>query len=175
MIVTSGRLGLTTPPDVPDGATETASMLPVPDGDGRRANAPPTIPPLPKGTTLAQDYVLALESVGTDTDEPKDKHGTLNALGLSADGMRRYEDLGGLGVWSGESRYGTTCLLVAHPGQGLREGIGAEVCSPTGLDPIADLGPLPGAPSPRESSPACRTAVSSGSRSRATTSTSTCS
>ncbi|WP_421742050.1 hypothetical protein [Cellulomonas sp.] len=108
VILTSGRLGLTTPPDVPE------------------------------------DYVLALESVGADADEPKDNHGTLDALNLSADEMRRYEDVGGLSVWSGESRYGTTCLLVAHPGQGLREGIGAEVCSPEGLDPIADLGPFHG-------------------------------
>jgi len=112
VIVTSGRLGLTTPPDVPE------------------------------DFVLAQDYVLALESVGADADEPKDNHGTLNALGLSADEMRRYEDVGGLSVWSGESRYGTTCLLVAHPGQGLREGIGAEACSPIGIDPIAELGPL---------------------------------
>ncbi|KRD43075.1 hypothetical protein ASE38_01995 [Cellulomonas sp. Root930] len=112
VILTSGRLGLTTPPDVPE------------------------------DYVLAQDHVLGLESVGADADEPKDNHGTLNALNLSADEMRRYEDVGGLSVWSGESRYGTTCLLVAHPGQGLREGIGAEVCSPQGDDPIADLGPF---------------------------------
>ena len=144
VIVTSGRLGLTTPPDVPDGATDTASMLPAPEGEGSSFNVPPTIPPstLAPDYVLAQDYVLALESVDADADEPKDNHGTLNALGLSADEMRRYEDVGGLSVWSGESRDGTTCLLVAHPGQGLREGIGAEACSPKGIDPIAELGPL---------------------------------
>ncbi|WP_456824540.1 hypothetical protein [Cellulomonas sp. P5_E12] len=114
VIVTPGRLGLTTPPDVPE------------------------------DYVLAQDYVLALESVGADADEPIDRHGTLNALDLSADEMRRYEDVGGLSVWSGESRNGTTCLLVAHPVQGLREGIGAEACSRKGLDPIAELGPLYG-------------------------------
>jgi hypothetical protein len=32
-----------------------------------------------------------------------------------------------------------TCLLVAHPVQGLREGIGDEGCSPEGLDTIAEL------------------------------------
>ena len=39
-------------------------------------------------------------------------------------------------------------MLVAHPGQGLREGIGAEACSPKGSDPIADLGPLYGSVPP---------------------------
>ena len=32
-----------------------------------------------------------------------------------------------------------TCLLVAVPGQGLREGLSAEGCSPEGLDTIAEL------------------------------------
>ena len=32
-----------------------------------------------------------------------------------------------------------TSLLVAHPGQGLREGIGDEGCSPEGLDTNAEL------------------------------------
>ncbi|KQT02257.1 hypothetical protein ASG23_02645 [Cellulomonas sp. Leaf395] len=66
VIVTSGRLGLTTRPDVPDGATDTASMLPVPEGEGGSSNVPPTIPPstLAGDYVLAQDYVLALESVG---------------------------------------------------------------------------------------------------------------
>ena len=85
------------------------------------------------------DFVLALESDSVDADEPKDPHGTLNRLGLSADEMRRYEDYGYLSVWSGQSRYGTTCLLVAHPVQGLNEGIGAEACSPDDLATIADL------------------------------------
>jgi hypothetical protein len=107
--------------------TDTAQLFPVPDLEGR------------SNYVVAQGYVLALESVGTDADKPKDNHGTLAALGLDADAMRRYEDLGGLRVWSGESRYGTSCLLVAHPGQGLREGIGAEACSPRGRDPIAEL------------------------------------
>lgn len=106
----------------------TAKILPpVPDARGRGH------------LVFAPDYVLALKSVGADADEPKDPHGTLNLLGLSTDELRRYEDFRGLGVWSGESRYGTACLLVAHPGQGLREGIGDERCSPEGLDTIADL------------------------------------
>ena len=108
--------------------TSTAKMLPpVPDAHGR-------------GTlVLAPDYVLALKSFGADADEPKDPHGTLNSLGLSTDELGRYEDFRGLSVWSGESRYGTACLLVAHPRQGLREGIGDEGCSPEGLDTIAEL------------------------------------
>ncbi|WP_104166853.1 hypothetical protein [Cryobacterium sp. N22] len=85
------------------------------------------------------DFVLALKSDSVDADEPKDPHGTLDRLGLDADEMRRYEDYGYLSVWSGESRYGTTCLLVAHPVQGLNEGIGAEACSADDLDTIADL------------------------------------
>jgi hypothetical protein len=109
--------------------TSTATALPVPDGGVQpRAQDP-----------LAPDYVLALKSVGADADEPEDKHGTLDVLGLSTEELGRYEDFRGLSVWSGESRYGTACLLVAHPVQGLREGIGAEGCSPEGLDTIADL------------------------------------
>lgn len=87
----------------------------------------------------APDYVLELERVGADADEPKDPHGTLNLLGLSKDGLRQYEDFRGLSVWSGASRYGTACLLVAHPVQGLLEGIGDAQCSPDGLDTIADV------------------------------------
>ncbi|MGY4856384.1 hypothetical protein [Cryobacterium sp. AP23] len=85
------------------------------------------------------DFVLALESDGADADEPKDPHGTLDRLGLNVDEMRRYEDFGYLSVWSGDSRYGTACLLVAHPVQGLNEGIGAEACVAGGVDAIADL------------------------------------
>ena len=86
----------------------------------------------------APDYVLA-ERVGADADEPKDPHGTLNLLGLSKDGLRQYEDFRGLSVWSGVSRYGTACLLVAHPVQGLLEGIGDAQCSPDGLDTIGEV------------------------------------
>ena len=55
-------------------------MPPVPDALGTRVLVP------------APDYVLALESVGADADEPNDPHGTLDALGISADELRRYED-----------------------------------------------------------------------------------
>ncbi|ASD22479.1 hypothetical protein B7495_10580 [Cryobacterium sp. LW097] len=85
------------------------------------------------------DAILGLVSEGTEADEPNDPHGTLNRLGLNADAMRRYETYGYLTVWSGKSRYGSTCLLVAHPVQGLNEGIGAEACSPDGDETIADL------------------------------------
>ena len=88
---------------------------------------------------LALDYVLELTSFGAEADKPKDRHGTLDLLGLSSEQMARYQDFRGLGVWSGESRSGMTCLLLAHPVQGLREGIGDEACSPEGLDTIAEL------------------------------------
>ena len=87
----------------------------------------------------APDYVLSLASVGADADDPRDPHGTLNRLGLSTDELRQYEDFRGLSVWSGESRSGAACLLVAHPGQGLNEGIGDAVCFPEGFDTIAEL------------------------------------
>ncbi|MGC5170411.1 hypothetical protein ACLQ2Q_07140 [Microbacterium sp. DT81.1] len=85
----------------------------------------------------APDDVLSLESVGAD--HPKDPHGTLDALGLSVAGLQRFENFGFLGLWSGESRYGTTCLLVAHPFQGLQEGIGDVQCSPEGLEAVVEL------------------------------------
>lgn len=87
----------------------------------------------------APDFVLSLQSVGADVDEPEDPHDTLILLGLSADELRQYEDFRGLSVWSGESDYGTSCLLVAHPVQGLLEGIGDAQCSPDGVDTIADV------------------------------------
>jgi len=103
-------------------------MLPVPDADVQLRV--PNYGPAP-------DHVLALESAAA---EPIDRHGTLDLLGLSSDELRQYEGFGGLWVWSGESRYGTTCLLVAHPGQGLLEGIGDAQCSPDdGIDTVADI------------------------------------
>lgn len=87
----------------------------------------------------APDYVLALASVGADADDPRDPHGTLDQLGLSTDDLRQYDDFRGLSVWSGESRSGAACLLVAHPVQGLNEGIGDAVCFPRGFDTIAEL------------------------------------
>lgn len=87
----------------------------------------------------APDDVLALESVGAGVDAPNDRHGILDALGISADELRRYEDFAGLSVWSGKSRNGMTCLFVASRAQGLREGSGGEGCSLQGLDTIADV------------------------------------
>ncbi|WP_243074362.1 hypothetical protein [Microbacterium sp. SS28] len=107
-------------------------------------------PPLPAGRghgdyVPSPDYVLPLSTVGADVDRPNDKHDTLDALGISASDLRRYEDFRApgafllLNVWSGESRQGMTCLLVAIPVQGLREGYGGEGCSLEGLDTIVDL------------------------------------
>ena len=114
------------PPDT------SATMLPVPDAQGRLGSMP------------TPDYVLALKAVGEEADAPNDLHGTLAALGIRADELRRYEDFDGLNVWSGESRYGMACVFVAVPGQGLREGYGAEGCSPDGLDAMANLPPMRG-------------------------------
>ncbi len=88
--------------------------------------------------------MLALKSVGEDADKPNDPHGTLDALGISADELRRYEDfkgrdLGSLDVWSGESRFGMTCLLVAVSDQGTPDGFSAEGCSLKGKDTILDV------------------------------------
>ena len=96
--------------------------------------------PGPGSYVPAPDYVLALKSVGDDADAPNDPHGTLDALGISADELRRYEDFQrASSVWSGESRYGMTCLFVAVPVQGIREGISDDGCSPEGMDTIAEL------------------------------------
>lgn len=103
----------------------TEMALPVPDAQHRGDDVP------------APDFVLALESVGADADEPQDNLGTLDALGLSANELRQYEDFRGLSVWSGESRYGTVCLLVAD--FAIRERNGAEGCSPKGLETVAEV------------------------------------
>jgi hypothetical protein len=116
------------------GAGASAAAL-APSGMLAPADVQPRVPNYGPGP----EFVLALEAVGADVDEPHDPHGTLDLLGLSPGGLRQYEDFRGLSVWSGESRQGTDCLLVAHPVQGLLEGIGDARCSPDGLDTIADL------------------------------------
>jgi hypothetical protein len=85
---------------------------------------------------VGADYVLAQIPGGT---EPPDPHGTLDRLGLTAGDLRRYQNFQQLGVWSGESRFGVTCLIVARPDQALSDGIGTEGCSPAGVDTPADL------------------------------------
>jgi hypothetical protein len=106
--------------------TPTAKILPtVPDSQHLRDDVP------------APDFVLALKSVGADADEPKDNLGTLDALGLSANELRQYENFGPHRVWSGESRYGMVCLLVAD--EAIRERNGAEGCSPKGLETVAEI------------------------------------
>ena len=108
--------------------TSTPKMPPVPGGLGTRPYAP------------APDDVLALRSVGAAADQPNDRHRILDALGISTEELRRYEDFEGLNVWSGESRYGMACLFVAVPVQGLREGFGTDGCSPEGIGTVANLG-----------------------------------
>lgn len=70
---------------------------------------------------------------------PFDPHDALDRLGLRADELQRYESFTGLAVWSGASRFGTMCLLVAQPLQGVGEGLGAEGCAPYGADTLAEL------------------------------------
>lgn len=114
--------------------TATEETPPVPDGQGGGYYVP------------APDHVLALKSDGAAADQPHDPGGKLDALGISPGELKRYEDFHGpevysLAVWSGESRYGMTCLLLSHAGQPISDGGGAaEGCSLKGLDTIADIG-----------------------------------
>lgn len=117
---------------VPAG-TATAETPPVPAGRGDGDYEP------------APDHVLALRSDGAAADRPSDPGGRLDALGISGDELKRYEDFQGpdpwnLNVWSGESRYGMTCLLIAVAGQPISDGgRAAEGCSLNGHDTIADI------------------------------------
>jgi hypothetical protein len=110
--------------------TSTVRIPPVPAAQGRGIFEP------------APDLVLAVKPSGADA--PQDPHGVLDALGIRADELRHYEDFEGMEVWSGASRYGMACLFVTVPGQGFREGRGAEGCSPDGLDTQADLASIAG-------------------------------
>ncbi|WP_457965348.1 hypothetical protein M1E17_02950 [Arthrobacter sp. D1-29] len=85
----------------------------------------------------AADFRLELKSVGADIDEPQDNLGTLDALGLNANELRQYENFNEFRVWSGESRYGMVCLLVAD--YSIRERNGTEGCSPKGLETVAEV------------------------------------
>jgi hypothetical protein len=109
--------------------TFTEMAPPVPDAKhrGEDEDLPAPVP----------DFVLALKSAGADTDEPQDRLGTLDALGLSANELRQYENFREFRVWSGESRYGMVCLFVAD--QAIRESNGAEGCSPRGLETVAEV------------------------------------
>ena len=113
--------------------TATAETPPVPSGRGGGYYVP------------APDHVLALKSDGAAADQPSDPGGKLDALGISPDALKRYEDFQGpdvwnINVWSGESRYGMTCLLVAVSGQPISDGgRAAEGCSLKGSDTIADI------------------------------------
>jgi len=111
--------------------TVTAEMPYFPAAEGR-----PDYVPRP-------DYVLGLKSVGEVADRPHDPDGTLNALGISVDELRRYEDFQGpysrsINVWSGESRYGMTCLLVAVSPPESGYGFSTEGCSLNGKDTILE-------------------------------------
>jgi hypothetical protein len=109
--------------------TLTEMAPPVPDAQhrGEDEDLPAPVP----------DFVLALKSVGADTDEPQDRLGTLDALGLRANELRQYENFREFHVWSGESRYGMVCLFVAD--FAIRERNGAEGCSPRGFETVAEV------------------------------------
>lgn len=125
-----------------------AAPLPA---DTSTATMPPVPNQFPQGLYLpAPDYVLTLGSVGAAADRPNDPHDTLDSLGISRDELSRYEDfqrhpdVWRLNVWSGESRYGMTCLFVAVPEQGIRGGNSAEGCAPEGFHAIAELRQMEG-------------------------------
>lgn len=113
--------------------TATEETPPVRSGQGGGSYVP------------APDHMLALKSDGAAADQPHDPGGKLDALGISPGELKRYEDFYGpdpwdINVWSGESRYGMTCLLVAVAGQPISDGgRAAEGCSLNGLDTIADI------------------------------------
>jgi hypothetical protein len=113
--------------------TATSEVPTVPAGQG----GGPYVP--------APDHVLALRSDGAAADPPKDPGGKLDALGISPDELKRYEDFRGpdpwiVSVWSGESRYGMTCLLMSFAGQPISDGgRAAEGCSLKNADTMADI------------------------------------
>ena len=94
--------------------------------------------PGPGSYVPAPDYVLALKSVGEDADTSIDPNGTLEGLGIDADEVRRYEDFQSLGVWSGESSSGMTCLFVGPLGERRGQVFSYAACSLTGMDIISD-------------------------------------
>jgi len=132
--------------------TDTAKMPRVPDVEGR------------SDYVVAQAYVLALESVGTVAEIPKDNHRTLAALGLDAYAMRRYEDL--RASVSGAERLATARIACSSltPARGSGRGSAAKRVPPKAPTPSLSCGGAPDASIPRGSSPICRPAVSSGSR-----------
>ena len=67
--------------------TATAETPPVPSGRGGGSYVP------------APDHVLALKSDGAAADQPNDPGGKLDALGISPDELKRYEDFQGPEVW----------------------------------------------------------------------------
>ena len=92
----------------------------------------------------APDHVLALRSDSAAADQPNDPGGKLDALGIGPDELKRYDDflspVGNLSVWSGESRYGMTCVFLAAFGQPISDGgLAAEGCSLRRLETIADI------------------------------------
>lgn len=120
-----------------------SEATPIPS-ESSSASMPPVPNKFPQGLYVPSPHkVLALMSVGAAADRPNDQHGVLEELGISPAELRRYEDFDGLNIWSGVSRYGMTCLFVAVPGQGIREGYSGEGCSPEGFTTIAEL-PRPG-------------------------------
>ena len=123
----------------------TDESAPIP-ADTATAEVPPVLTWRGGGSYVpTPDHVLALTSDGAAADQPHDPGGKLDALGISAGELKRYEDFHGpevyhLAVWSGESRYGITCLLLSHGGQPISDGGGAaEGCSLRGQDTIADI------------------------------------
>ncbi len=127
------------------GASGLLEATPAPAPSASAVARMPAVPDaFPQGLYPTSPHeVLALVSVGAVVDRPNDRHGALASLGISVDQLRRYEDFDGLNVWSGESHAGMTCVFVAVPRQGLREGYSGEGCAPEGFSAMAEL-PRPG-------------------------------
>lgn len=80
------------------------------------------------------DYVLHLVPQSPDDAPRVYIGGYLAQFGIDDEDLRRFEDFRGFSVWSGESRYGTDCVLVTHRQEG-----GTGGCAADGLVPTVDL------------------------------------
>ena len=133
--VTASMWQLLADPSTPIPAETATGEVPTVTGGQKRGSYVP-----------APDHVLALRSDGAAVDQPSDPGGKLDALGIRPGQLKRYEDFPGpdvwghVTVWSGESRYGMTCLLLSASGQPISDGgRAAEGCSLNGDETIADI------------------------------------
>ncbi|MGC5222549.1 hypothetical protein ACPW96_08100 [Micromonospora sp. DT81.3] len=93
---------------------------------------PGALPPVP-----AETLHIRAESAGVPSAHRAelDAAGSLSHLALVDDGLRLYEDLRGINVWSAPTVHGTTCLLLTTRSQGLW----AVACAPSETEPRIEL------------------------------------